>query len=326
MNGRMRKKKNRPEPAARALTNASGTADKQACEGLVIARHGAHATIEDEAGRLHECITRRNSGPIVCGDRVLWRPAPTGYGVVMAHLPRRSLLSRPDPRGRLKPLCANVDQLVIVNAPCPAAQPPLNLDLLDRYLAAAELNGIQALILVNKIDEADESLQAALRTALDCYRAMDYPCLFTSAVKGTGMAALQARLGGHTSVLVGESGVGKSSLIKALLPDLDIRIGAISAASGKGRHTTTTTTLYHLPGGGDLIDSPGVRDFALWHVDAAALAHGFRDFRPWMTQCRFRNCRHAGEAGCAVAAAAAQGTIHPRRLASYRRILATLGK
>ncbi len=309
------------------------TDEAQSFSGLVIARHGAHVTVEDESGQLQECVTRKKGEPVVCGDRVLWTPASSGYCVIEKLLPRHSLLSRPDQRGRLKPVCANVDQLVIVNA-LPSQQEQdgvhgerlINLDLLDCYLVAAELIAARAVILVNKIDLATQTAREALAEALACYERMDYPVLFTSTTDNTGIAALKEQLSRHTSVLVGESGAGKSSLIQTLLPDLEIRIGAISAASGKGRHTTTTTTLYHLSGGGDLIDSPGVRDFSLWHIEAADLAQGFRDFRPWLGQCRFRNCRHSGEAGCAIATAVKRGEICPRRLESYRAILASLAQ
>ncbi|HHH36651.1 MAG TPA: ribosome small subunit-dependent GTPase A [Gammaproteobacteria bacterium] len=294
-------------------------------EGLVVARHGARVTVEDDKGRLHECMSRRRLGTVVCGDRVRWRPARNGHCTLESLQPRRSLLVRPDARGRLRPVCANVDQLVVVNAPLQASvRPPLRLELLDRYLAAAELMEVRALIVVNKIDLIDEAGRGVLEEALAHYEATGYPVLLTSTVSGAGMAMLKARLAGHTSVLVGESGVGKSSLIQHLLPDLEIRIGEISAASGLGRHTTTTTTLYHLPDGGDLIDSPGVRDFGLWPVEAAALARGFRDFGPWLGQCRFRNCRHEGEAGCALDAAVAEGHLPARRLESYRAILRDL--
>ncbi len=297
----------------------------QCREGLVVARHGAQVTVEDSTGRLHECMSRRRLGTVVCGDRVRWRPARNGHCSLEALLPRRSLLARPDARGRLRPVCANVDQLVVVNAPLQASNHDgLRLELLDRYLVAAELMEIQALIVVNKIDLAREAGRRILDRTLAHYAAMGYPVILTSTVSGAGMDTLQGRLAGHTSVLVGESGVGKSSLIQHLLPDLEIRIGEISATSGLGRHTTTTTTLYHLPGGGDLIDSPGVRDFGLWPVTAMALARGFRDFQPWLGQCRFRNCRHEGEAGCALAAAVADGRLPARRLESYRAILADL--
>jgi len=303
----------------------------QSFPGLVIARHGAHVTVEDENGRLQECVTRKKGEPVVCGDRVQWTPAATGYCVIERVLPRRSLLSRPDQRGRLKPVCANVDQLVIVNALTPQQERNgvnagrlINLDLLDRYLVAAELIEARAVILVNKIDLATPATRETLAAALACYEKMDYPLLFTSTTSNTGLTALREQLANHTSVLVGESGAGKSSLIQALLPDLEIRIGAISAASGQGRHTTTTTTLYHLPGGGDLSDSPGVRDFSRWHIGEGELAQGFRDFRPWLGQCRFRNCRHNGETGCALAAAVREGKICPQRLESYRAILASL--
>ena len=142
-----------------------------------------------------------------------------------------------------------------------------------------------------------------------------------SALAGEGLDALRARLTGHCSILVGQSGVGKSSLIKRLLPDHDITVGKLSVASGLGKHTTTATTLYHLPNGGRLIDSPGVRDFRLGAVPPAELARGFREFQPCLGHCKFNDCRHLSEPGCAVIDAVTDGRISARRLESYRRLL-----
>ena len=291
-------------------------------EGLVIANFGRTAAVEDDAGHLHQCVVRKKAGTVVCGDRVRWVEQPGGHGAIEKILPRRSLLSRPDRRERLKPLCANVDQLVIVSSAPPAER--LDTRLLDRYLVAAELTGIDALIVVNKIDLVDEAAMSRLQAQLKAYETIGYAIVYTSTVTGEGMPRLRRGLQARCSVLAGESGVGKSSLIKLLIPDLDIRIGALSEASGKGRHTTTTTTLYHLKDGGEIIDSPGVREFGLWHITAPELEDGFREFHELKGQCRFRNCRHIGEDGCAIEAAVSAGRIAPERLASYREIMSSL--
>ncbi|HFQ91619.1 MAG TPA: ribosome small subunit-dependent GTPase A [Chromatiales bacterium] len=290
--------------------------------GLVIANFGRTAAVEDDAGNLYQCVVRKKAGTAVCGDRVRWTRQPGGHGAIIEILPRRSLLSRPGRHGKLKPLCANVEQLVIVC--CPPSTGPLDTRLLDQYLVAAELTDTAAVIVVNKADLADDITKSRLRTQLKTYEAIGYPVVFTSARTGDGLARLRDRLRKCCSVLTGESGVGKSSLIKRLIPDLDIRIGALSAASGKGRHTTTTTTLYHLKDGGDIIDSPGVREFGLWHITAPELENGFREFKALKGRCKYRNCRHVGEDGCAIEAAVVEGLIDPARLDSYRAIMSVL--
>ena len=236
--------------------------------------------------------------------------------MVTALLPRRSLLARPDRRGRLRPVAANLDWILVVTA----ADAPPDPGLLDRYLVAARAQGIRAALVVNKIDRLPSEQRCDLEARFAVYRAIGYPVIYTSASTGEGIDALRELIADGTGILVGQSGVGKSSLVKALLPDLDIRIAAVDA-TGHGRHTTTTSRLYHLPGGGELVDSPGVRDFALWHLDPRDLERGFVEFAPYVGQCRFSNCRHDREPGCAVAAAAERGEISPRRLASYRRLL-----
>jgi ribosome biogenesis GTPase len=190
--------------------------------------------------------------------------------------------------------------------------------MLDRYLATAEIIGAEPLVVVNKSDLLDHDSRERLEQRLAVYPGIGYPLVFTSTRSADGLADLHRRLCSHTSVLVGQSGVGKSSLVQALLPDLDIRTGHLSHATGLGRHTTTVAMLYHVPGGGDLIDSPGVRDFTPERVDPALLERGFREFAPYLGQCRFHNCRHLSEPGCAVNNAAREGAIDPRRLQSYR--------
>ncbi len=272
--------------------------------------------VEDDAGETHHCLVRKRLGRIVCGDRVRWRPTADGQGLVVDLAPRHNLLSRPDPSGRPRPLAANIDRVVIVVAP----EPPFQPGLVDRYLVAVENLGSEALLLLNKTDLlSPEALAAQLRT-LDAFRALGYDLIHLSAHQPASLPPLVAKLAGSTAILVGQSGVGKSSLVAALVPDLDIRIHQLSAASGQGRHTTTETTLYHLPDGGALIDSPGVRDFQLWHLDPAALVRGFREIAALAPHCRFRDCRHEGEPGCAVAEAARAGRISDRRLESYRAL------
>lgn len=286
--------------------------------GRVITRFGAELVIEDQDGVLHRCTSRRKLQDAVCGDRVKWEPTDTGNDVVVAIEPRHNLLTRPDLRGRPKPIAANIDQLVVVSAHLPAP----NWEMVDRYLVAARLLPAEALLVLNKCDLANA--HPVDEATLEEYRALGYTVLHVSSKEDDGLAELVERLKGKTSILVGLSGVGKSSLIQALLPDEELRIGDISDASGKGKHTTTNATLYHLPGGGELIDSPGVRDFDLGKVGKDELAAGFVEFAEPAGQCRFHNCTHTVEPGCAVKAAVERGAISARRYQNYRLILENL--
>lgn len=292
--------------------------------GLVIAHFGVQVEVEalegELAGQVCRCHLRANLPALVTGDRVVWRAGNQGIGVIVAQLPRSSELCRPDMRGVLKPVAANVDQIVIVFAPLP--EPHANL--IDRYLIAADHAGIRPLLLMNKADLVDEGNAAKLDALLDVYRALDYPLLEVSAHNGNAMDDLRAALDGRVSVFVGQSGVGKSSLVNALLPGVDLRVGALSELTGKGTHTTTTARLFHFPGGGELIDSPGIREFSLGHVTRADVEDGFVEFRDLIGRCRFRDCKHDREPGCALLNALEEGRIHPQRLASYRHILASL--
>lgn len=295
--------------------------------GLVIANHGQTLLVETEDGAIVQCVARKSAGAAICGDHVEWLAQDHGPAVVTAVSPRTTLLSRPDTRGKPKLLCANIDRIVVTGAIRPTegngdAALPLKHDLIDSYLVAAELLGIEALIVVNKIDLVDGPGRARLDEALKPWRAAGYHAIGASAIIGDGLDDLRELLRGHRGVLVGESGVGKSSLINALAPGHAVRVGELSRAGKQGRHTTTVAMLFHLPGGGDLIDSPGVREFRLWPVDVQELARGFREFRDHLGDCRFRNCRHQGEPDCAIAAAADSGRISPIRLASYRELLA----
>ena len=298
----------------------AASADGDARPGRVIRHHGRSALVEGPDGRRRECTARKRIRDLACGDRVEWSTAGDAQGVIERVQPRDSVLTRPDHRGRPRALAANVDQLLIVIAP----EPEPTAALIDRYLIAAELMPARPALVLNKTDR----LTAANRTDTDAllaeFAALDIPVARLNTRDPDAIQPLTELLATHTSILVGQSGVGKSSLVNALLPEHALRVGELSAASGQGRHTTSDTTLYHLPGGGELIDSPGVRDFHLWHIDKTELARGFREFRDCAGQCRFHNCRHLNEPGCAVQAAVDTGAISARRLESYRKLYAQL--
>jgi ribosome biogenesis GTPase len=299
----------------RPSSQASGKHNGQ--PGLVLAHFGQASLVEDGNGEVFRCATRRNLPRTVCGDRVLWQASNPREGVIVRLLERDTTLVRPDNNNRVRPVAANLDQIVIVIA----CKPSFEYGMLDRYLVAAELIGATPVIVVNKSDLLDTESRAKLEQRLSIYQEAGYSLLFISTRTTDGLKDLHQQLKPHTSILVGQSGVGKSSLVQALLPDLDIRTGALSQVTGLGRHTTTVTMLYHLPDGGDLIDSPGVRNFSLSPVPVDQLAQGFREFRPYLGQCRFHNCRHASEPGCAVQDAARSGAINQRRLANYRELV-----
>jgi len=282
----------------------------------VLVNYGKSVLVEDDAGCLYRCVARRKLPQVVSGDRVAWEPVGAQEGVINAVEPRHTVLQRADSANRTRALAANIDQILIVVAP----QPAHDAFLIDRYLVAAELAGATPLVVVNKADLLDPQSADAPEDALREYAAIGYGTLLTSVREDSGIDKLVQTLVNRTSILVGQSGVGKSSLINRLLPELDIQIGKLSDASGQGRHTTTATTLYHLPQGGDLIDSPGVRDFRLGETAPADLARGFREFRPYLGLCRFQDCRHLSEPGCAVKAAMREGAVSERRMASYTQL------
>jgi ribosome biogenesis GTPase len=226
------------------------------------------------------------------------------------------VLSRPDYSGREKPLAANLTQLVVVLAP----RPEPSGYLLDQYLVTAELIQLKPLIAINKIDLLEEAALSGFLDGFSHYAAIGYPLVQISAKREHGLDALIERLKLETSILVGQSGVGKSSLINALLPDLEVETGRLSDATGLGRHTTSTATLYKLPQGGELIDSPGVRSFRLTDLTQEELERGFPEFHPYLGRCRFHNCSHDHEPDCAIQAAVESGHITPLRLANFHRL------
>jgi ribosome biogenesis GTPase len=250
-------------------------------------------------------------------------PADPSQGIVYALLPRDTLLSRLVANGATEPVVANLTQLVAVTAPRPAP----DWFVVDRYLAAAAWTGIDALIAFNKVDLAASDRQssaavAAMEDELAVYAGIGYRIVRTSAHVPGGTSSLKAELLGATSVLVGQSGTGKSSLLNALVPDAQVLTQEISRATDEGRHTTTASVLHRLAGGGALIDSPGVRDYAPPLPTVREVAWGFVEIAALAGSCRFQDCLHLSEPGCAVHVARSAGQLHPRRYESYRRLLA----
>jgi len=294
--------------------------------GLVLSRFGQHADVEDTSGAVVRCNMRRTISSVVTGDAVSWRRSkqPTGSidGVIEAVAERHSVLLRPDFYDGLKPVAANIDLMIIVSAILPA----LSLNIIDRYLVASEITGIKPLLVINKVDLLPETEQQALDQQLLLYRQMGYACLLVSAKTGQGMAELLQYLHSGTSIFVGQSGVGKSSLMNTLMPGLAAATQEVSEVSGLGQHTTTVSRLYHLPEGGKLIDSPGIREFALWHLSPEEVTNGFIEFRPWLGRCKFRDCKHLTDPGCAIQHAVAEGEISPLRYESYQKILHSMAQ
>lgn len=292
--------------------------------GLVTAHYGTQLEVEalegERAGQSLRCYFRANLEQIVTGDRVVWRPGQDGVGMVVARSARNSELSRPDIHGNLRAIAANVDQIFVVVAP----EPVTPMVVIDRYLVAAEMVDIPAILVINKSDMLDGGQEERFDTMADLYQSIGYQVIKTSTKNTAGLSELYRKLASHTSIFVGQSGVGKSSLVNALLPSAELAVSAISDATGKGVHTTTTARLFHLPENGDVVDSPGIREFGLWHIDSQQLLEGFREFRPYIDQCRFRDCAHRSEPGCAIKTAVANGEIKLQRIGSYQQILATL--
>jgi len=280
--------------------------------GLIVASFGRQYLVETADGRLLPCTTYGKKGGAVCGDRVTILPTSADQGVIETIEPRRSLFYRAS-EAREKLIAANVSQVVIVLA----AVPSFYEELLNRCLVAAEVAEVKVLIVLNKADLAAETAAAAETLAL--YAGLGYPVLQLSA--HGDVSALRARLAGETSVLVGQSGMGKTSLVNALVPDAGARTAEVSAKLDSGRHTTTHARLYHLDEASDLIDSPGLQEFGLGHADRNQIERAFPEFRSFLGHCKFNDCRHASEPGCAILEAVADGRITRRRYEIFQRII-----
>jgi ribosome biogenesis GTPase len=287
--------------------------------GLVLVSHGSHGLVELAGGERLECVFRRSVGRPLCGDRVEITQNESQSAVVTAIEPRRNEFVRAGARGRKQAIAANLDQVLIVVAPTPEP----SRDLLERYLVAVHSLGIRPVIVLNKAEclASAELMRDSPLRRLDEYRELGYLVLTTSCKGAPGIEALPPLLEARTSILVGQSGVGKSSLANALLPDLALQTGALSRVTGKGTHTTTTTVMYTLPCGGRLLDSPGVWEYGLWSMTQQEIESGFREFAAFQGHCRFNDCHHAAEPGCAIREAVDAGAIRKWRYESYTRLL-----
>ena len=331
--------------------------EKTLYHGLVVSHYGTTLEIEpDEAfpiptlitssrtdannRTLIRCSIRQNLGSIVCGDHVVWQAvvhhAPSAespqnqpasapvQGVVTAVETRQSVLARPDFNGKMKAAAANIDQILIVSSPIPE----FNEGLIDRYLVAAELSHVTPVLILNKTDILDTEARNILAPRVENYKRIGYQVLYTSAKSQDGLNTLYQILEGKTSVFVGQSGVGKSSLINALLPELNLKVAEVSDSTNKGRHTTSVSRLYHLKHkklkDARLIDSPGVREFGLWDISKEDVIHGFLDLQRYAGHCKFRDCKHLNEPGCGLLDALDKGLISQQRLDSYHRIAESL--
>lgn len=279
-------------------------------QGLVVASYGKRYDVELADKTRIKCVTRGKKTDLACGDNVNIKLTDKAEGVVESSLPRTSLLYRSN-EYKSKILAANVTQIVIVLA----TQPSFYEALLNRCLIAAEAVNIKPLIVLNKCDLNDDD---NAKTRLQLYSDLGYEVVHLSAKQD--IQALNQYLANHRSVLVGQSGMGKSTIINALLPNMHVRTQEISTVLDSGKHTTTATHLYHLDSNSSLIDSPGLQEFGLNHLSNEQLELAFKEFRPYLGKCRFNNCKHSHEPDCAVINAVNDGKISSIRLNLYKNL------
>jgi len=298
-----------------------------ALSGLVLRVHGLESIVRVADGRIFRCAVRRvlknlatdQRHVLVAGDAVKLLPEGAEQAWIVRIEPRRSTLSRTS-KQRRHVIVANVDQLLVVTS---AAQPSIKPNLIDRVLATAEQNQLDACICINKCDLIDV---AALQPLIGTYAQMGYRVLMVSAAKGWGLSRLRDITRNRNSVVIGQSGVGKSSILNAIDKDLKQRVQAVSAENQKGKHTTTTAEVFPLSYGGSMIDTPGVRQFQLWDIVTSEMSGLFRDIRPFASNCRYPNCTHIHENLCAVKDAVADGRLDGRRYDSYCQMVESPGE
>ena len=286
--------------------------------GRVLCVQGLESRVETEAGAIYRCVTRGllktlqtdQRHVLATGDLVWFRPEGDEHGVIQRIEPRHGVLSRTS-RGRQHVLVANVDQVVIVAS---AAEPRLKPNLVDRLIVTAERNGIRPIICINKIDLIDP---ADLQPLIGVYSQLGYAVFPTSVKNGLAIDRLRRAMLGKASVVTGQSGVGKSSILNCIDPALKLRVQKVSAETQKGRHTTSSARLLPLKPSGYVVDTPGIRQFQLWDVVPQEVAGFYRDIRPYVSKCRFPDCTHTHEIDCAVKATVADGRIDSRRYESY---------
>jgi ribosome biogenesis GTPase len=290
--------------------------------GRVLCAAGLNCVVSDGSGRRYECTVRRvvrtmhrtERGAVVAGDTVLFQPVDREHGVIERVNPRRTILAR-GIKGKEQAIAANIDQaLVIVST----ADPPLKMNLVDRLLASAQKGGVRPILCINKSDLVDP---VRMQPIVGLYAGLGYEIVLTSATTLAGIDELRRLLKGRETVAAGQSGVGKSSLLNALQPGLQLETGMVSEWSQKGRHTTRTAVLHELDFGGWVVDTPGIRQMQLWDVRPEELEKFFIEFRPFVPRCRFADCSHTHESSCAVKQAVDRDLISPLRYASYLRMM-----
>ena len=270
----------------------------------------------DDTRQLHRAVPLTKLPQLVAGDRVECDQHEGSTLRVVGLQERDGVLWKKDHRGKDKPLAANVSHLAVISA----CKPGIDSLLIDQFCIAAELAGIGAIVVINKADLLDEQQYEDCISMLAVYKKIGYPALLIDTKTDGKMDTLEAELSGKTAALVGASGVGKSSIVQRLLPDLDVRVGAISAATGFGAHTTSVTFWYELDGGGSIIDSPGVRQYSVAHLSVEDVRYGYRELASAAQACKFSNCSHVVEPGCAVQTALADGAMARWRYNNYRKL------
>lgn len=297
----------------------------EAIDGRVISRFGKQAIVETLTERdIHKCYIRRTIKSVVCGDQVIFRPSLSeeerDRGIIEAVIDRKSTLSRPDYYDGIKPIAANIDQIIVVSSIVPA----LSTHIIDRYIVACEHAQIKPTLVINKVELLTNDELAQVITELNVYKKIGYHLILVSCKTHQGLQELSTILKDKVNVLVGQSGVGKSSIINQLLPDSDEVVGEVSNNSGLGQHTTTAAKLIPFDLGGELIDSPGVREFGLWHLPVQDITEGFVEFREYLGACKFTDCKHKNDPGCLITQAVEKGDIDNRRYQSYIKIVESL--
>lgn len=295
--------------------------NKPLLDATVIASYGNQCKIETADKTLVRAKSLKSIGKPLCGDKVKYKVEQNNQLVITEILPRTTILSRlnnlnPKP----KQIASNIDQMIVVIS----ANSSIKYGLIDRYLVAAEFSGFTPVIAVNKIDTIEKHELNIIKKDMLIYENIGLPVFYISAINNIGIELLLNVTTDKINIVVGQSGVGKSSIVNAILPNMPAITKEISDSNNKGKHTTTTAYLYSIPNNGKLIDSPGIREFGLWNIEKSELAKGFTDIQHYSEQCKFRNCLHQAEPGCAVVAAVNEGEINTQRYESYLSIFDSL--
>lgn len=309
-------------PVTRALTRQSISLTDKADQNdiaRVVANHGTELTLATSSAEKIIATPKKKLGLVVTGDLVRWQAENHGNARVTEVMERSGTLARTDRQGNAKPIATNVSQLLVVTAP----KPPFDSLLLDRYCVAAANIGAEIAVIINKTDLLDETTAPVAEAIETLYTRLGYRVARCCVKEVQGLNAIKSLLGNQISILVGQSGVGKSSILNALLPQHNIKTGGLSDNSGLGRHTTTVTNWYDLPDNGAIIDSPGVRQFSLEHLDSVDIQAGFKEIAEHAMSCKFNDCTHQHEPACSVLAAVASGKVDTDRFNHFKQLMVT---